>query len=609
MRLLPAFLVTAIAVLAAAPATASVVFTLTPIVVEGDSAGSVGRVTSIDNLAVNNSGTWLVEADTDFAGTDQDAVLLRNDVVYLREDDALPRPPGARLNTFDSVNLDNTGGSSWNFFLAGTSGTNDDSGVYRNTNLLIQESNISTSPSFSPGTPYIGFFDVKTNSSNRALVVASIDDPAIATTVDRALVILDTTGDSLVSETVLAKEADLLPGQTETVADFGTGPHQSAINDNGDVLYFADLNGSTTTDGCIYRNLTLLAQEGSPSPVGGRNYELLSSRGLDINNNGDYVFKANLDGATTDDEMIVKNGSVFIREGDTLPAITGYLFTSFGITSGPVVMDDAGNVVWFGDWDHPDTTKDTALFWNDQVIISEGETINGMVLDEISNGDDAFAISDNGRWILFEGLFAGGISAAILVEVDATVPVVEAVLHAAVEDGGVALDWNVTEVDAVDAVTIARAVDGAAPTVVAAWTGAEAARQGRWIDREVEAGVRYAYRLTVHYGDAVATSEEIEIVAGQAPRPTALLANVPNPFNPSTRLRFRLERAGDARLGLFDARGRQVRSFEITGLAAGEHEVVWDGRDDAGGVQASGVYYLRLTAGTQTFERPITLVR
>ncbi|MCA9751487.1 MAG: T9SS type A sorting domain-containing protein [Gemmatimonadetes bacterium] len=68
----------------------------------------------------------------------------------------------------------------------------------------------------------------------------------------------------------------------------------------------------------------------------------------------------------------------------------------------------------------------------------------------------------------------------------------------------------------------------------------------------------------------------------------------PNPFRASTALRFGLTRAGSASLSVFDAAGRRVRSLGESSLTAGEHELVWDGRDAAGRPVAAGVYFLRL---------------
>lgn len=85
-----------------------------------------------------------------------------------------------------------------------------------------------------------------------------------------------------------------------------------------------------------------------------------------------------------------------------------------------------------------------------------------------------------------------------------------------------------------------------------------------------------------------------------APKPLAsrLLPNVPNPFNPSTTVRFDLVAGGAVDLRVLDVRGRLVRTL-LAGAAYGQgrHALLWDGRDDAGAAVASGVYVVELTAG------------
>ena len=387
---------------------------VTPIVLEGDSIAGVGAVNFINNIAVNNDGHWFVEVDTDFSNTDEDVVLLDPNGVFLREGfGGLSAPPGVIIDSFDSVTLNDLGIGGFNHFIDPLPG-DQDSGVYLGTTLAIQESDISTSPDFSAGTVYTGFLDVKINDNNDLLVVASVDDPAISSTTDRALVIV-----SGATETVIAKEGDVPPGQTEAVTDFGTGPHQSAFNDMGDVFYFVDLGGATSTDdGVLYLNSTIIAQEGSPSPVAGRNYEFLSSRGIGLNNNGSTVFKANLTGDSADDEVIIVDGAVFKREGEAPPVPGSFALTSFGTGSGPVHISDNGRVLWFGDWDDPNTDVDTGLFLDDQLLVQEGvTTVGGVVVDAISSGADAFFISDNGEWVIFEATLVGGVDGAFLINV------------------------------------------------------------------------------------------------------------------------------------------------------------------------------------------------
>jgi hypothetical protein len=415
--------------LAAAPTciasvTAAAQVTITPALREGDPISGVGNVTSIDNLVVNDSGSWIVEADTDHANADADGVLVKDGVLLLREGDALPLPSGATLDSFDALTLTSGGRSGWNFFLANTGSTSNDSGVYWDTTLVIQESQLSIAPQLSPSTPYIGFFEVKANDANQMLVMASVDDPAIPSSVDRALVVVTVNGaGGLVSEDARYKEGDILPGQTDAVADFGTGPHSFAFNDAGDVMFVADLAGSTATDGAVYRNGTLLAQEGGPSPVAGRNWLTLStSLRLDLNASGGYVHTGTLDGSTASDAILVKNGAKLVQEGDNLPAIGSFTITGFG--TAPVHVADNGSALWYGEWNDPDTSKNAGWFLDYALIVQEGVTqVGGIVLESLSSAQDASSLSSSGSHAIFEGTLAGGISGAFLVDL-VTGPVV-----------------------------------------------------------------------------------------------------------------------------------------------------------------------------------------
>ena len=386
------------------------------LVEEGDSVAGVGNVTSISNLVVNDSGDWIVEVDTDQADTDMDGALIGTGGLLLREGQALAAPVGATLDSFDALTLNDSGQSGWNFFLDGTSGSGDDSGIYFGSTLVLQEGTNSGALGLSPGTPFIGFFETKLNDGGDILVMASVDDPAIASSVDRALVVFDVDGSgALLSETVLAKEGDLLPGQTETVADFETGPHNFAYSDHGGVMFIADLTGDITVDHAVYVDGVLVAQEGNPSPVAGRNWSSLSLAEIDLNDDCDYVISGSLDGDAGTNLLIEKDGAAFRQEGDTLPAISPFLLTSFG--TGPVALANSGNVLWYGDWDDPDTNVDTGLFVDDQLLVQEGvTTIGGDLIDTLRGIQDGYAISPNGRYVIFEAVLANGTEGAYLID-------------------------------------------------------------------------------------------------------------------------------------------------------------------------------------------------
>ena len=100
-------------------------------------------------------------------------------------------------------------------------------------------------------------------------------------------------------------------------------------------------------------------------------------------------------------------------------------------------------------------------------------------------------------------------------------------------------------------------------------------------------------RFTLLVGSADFVSE---ILPGPPAR-TALYTNRPNPFNPSTVIRFDVAKPCHARLRIYDLSGALVRTLWDDHAEAGGYEVPWLGKDDRGRRLASGVYFYRLETG------------
>jgi hypothetical protein len=109
-------------------------------------------------------------------------------------------------------------------------------------------------------------------------------------------------------------------------------------------------------------------------------------------------------------------------------------------------------------------------------------------------------------------------------------------------------------------------------------------------------------------GVTAPTLDGVGVTVARADR-FALEQNAPNPFNPSTTIRFAVPANGNVRLTVFDVNGRIVRTLVDGNATAGNHEVVWDGLDMSGRSVASGVYIYRLTGANNEITRRMTLVR
>ncbi|MBN2411624.1 T9SS type A sorting domain-containing protein [candidate division KSB1 bacterium] len=85
--------------------------------------------------------------------------------------------------------------------------------------------------------------------------------------------------------------------------------------------------------------------------------------------------------------------------------------------------------------------------------------------------------------------------------------------------------------------------------------------------------------------------------------------NYPNPFNPSTTIDFTVTKKELVKLSIFDILGHEVKTLVNQSFSPGIHSVTWDGRDEAGEIVASGVYFYRFEAGEFTDVKKLTFIQ
>ena len=81
------------------------------------------------------------------------------------------------------------------------------------------------------------------------------------------------------------------------------------------------------------------------------------------------------------------------------------------------------------------------------------------------------------------------------------------------------------------------------------------------------------------------------------PEAFALANNYPNPFNPSTTIKYELPQAADVELTVYNVVGQAVRTLVAEYQSAGRYAVEWDATNDSGHSLSSGMYFYRLQAG------------
>jgi YD repeat-containing protein len=105
-------------------------------------------------------------------------------------------------------------------------------------------------------------------------------------------------------------------------------------------------------------------------------------------------------------------------------------------------------------------------------------------------------------------------------------------------------------------------------------------------------------------------SSHVAIEAGsELPRAFALHPNYPNPFNPTTTLRFDLPVPASVELSVFDVLGRRIAVLISSEMAPGTYTATWNGRLSSGGQAPTGVYFYTLQAAGHRMTRKMVLTR
>jgi hypothetical protein len=103
---------------------------------------------------------------------------------------------------------------------------------------------------------------------------------------------------------------------------------------------------------------------------------------------------------------------------------------------------------------------------------------------------------------------------------------------------------------------------------------------------------------------AASLPSAVQLTSDLVPNTSRLYQNFPNPFNPSTTIRFRLDRSSGVSLQIINLLGQAVETLYEGGLQPGEYSVLWNARN-----HPSGVYLCRLRSSQRSYEIKLLLVR
>jgi len=93
------------------------------------------------------------------------------------------------------------------------------------------------------------------------------------------------------------------------------------------------------------------------------------------------------------------------------------------------------------------------------------------------------------------------------------------------------------------------------------------------------------------------------------PADYTLLRNYPNPFNPTTTIRYYVPQNDWVELAIYNLQGELVKTLWSGDQAAGDYRVKWNGTDKLGQLVASGIYIYKLVSGTKTISNKMLMLK
>ena len=129
---------------------------------------------------------------------------------------------------------------------------------------------------------------------------------------------------------------------------------------------------------------------------------------------------------------------------------------------------------------------------------------------------------------------------------------------------------------------------------VAGYGTTAAARDYSFRDENIQPGIIH-YRLKQIDTDGTCHHSESISLEVSAPEHYVLHTNFPNPFNPSTTVKYKVPQYSHVQIHVYNTMGQKVKTLVDEALVAGHYTTQWNGRDDIGHTIAPGIFICRMT--------------
>jgi hypothetical protein len=299
-----------------------------------------------------------------------------------------------------------------------------------------------------------------------------------------------------------------------------------------------------------------------------------------------------------------------IDGGPTLARRPDHMGWNYIRLSNPGGADDVLDVTYDGPWQ-----SDTKNYACINTIGTGGSKLEygEIFLDQYGNG--SIPVTD---WDLLSVVAVVVVNASTIhndmyyaIDVDRSSPVAGS-FTAADAGASVTLRWTLADPAGVVALDVFRAAEPAGPYGLLNTEPLAVTSPGTYVDTDVLPGdeLWYELRATLLDGteDVVGAGPVFARIEGALG--LTLAPPRPNPFRESASVDFTIPSgAGPARVAIYDARGRLVKTLADGAIGRGRHVVSWDATDESGARAAAGVYFCSLEVPGAVLARKVTLLR
>ena len=149
-------------------------------------------------------------------------------------------------------------------------------------------------------------------------------------------------------------------------------------------------------------------------------------------------------------------------------------------------------------------------------------------------------------------------------------------------------------------------------------TNSSSATSYSFVDQDIAAGNTWYYWLqsidfdgsfNYHGPVSVYVSGSEGSQSPGVPVLTELHPIYPNPFNPDACIGYGVASPSAVKVQIFNSRGQLVRSYDEGYRQIGNYRIIWNGRDNGGRELSSGIYHIRLEAGTEIHNQKAVLAK